>query len=193
MKIIPLALLAISAVLLSGCGVNIVSKSESSEEVVAVNSLTVVVDRSSIEKYTIRKVITSHGGEQAKISEANKTDAKAIVSQVAGEFPPSVEGGISKQLQSRGVNPGKDYRLVIVLDTFQIRFHGDPSLLSITSSFIDLTYSATLYRVRDMKPLWKASFRRPNGSTSSQSLQTMGDAVGEKVFSELANSGWIKK
>lgn len=99
MKIIATCLLAISTALVSGCGVNIVKKSESSEAPMALKSIAVIADRSSFEKYTISKVITSYGGEKAVVTEANKAAAQVIASQAASVFPTSIESGISKQLQ----------------------------------------------------------------------------------------------
>lgn len=191
MKVVATFLLAISSAFVSGCGVNIVKKSESSETPIALKSLSVITDRQSFGRYTISKVITSYGGEKAEVSEANRATAQAIASQAATVFPTSIENGISKQLQNRNVVSGADYRLVIALTGFQIRFHGDPGLLKFTSSFIDLEYSATLFRVTDTKQLWKASFRRPNGSTSPDSVKSIGDEIAEKVFAEFAGSGWI--
>jgi hypothetical protein len=189
MKAILLSLLLLA----TGCGVNITQKSESSEPPTRISRVKVEFFQSQKTLYKIEKysVASSPNAPGPKITDEEKTATEKTVAAFLQPLKGSVENVLSEKLRLRGVQIGEEYILRIFIDEIIVSVQGDKAIVKVAPR-LNIKYSATLQRATDLNVLWRASFRRPNATTSTEDLQNSGVEIAEKIFSEFSGSGWIK-
>lgn len=186
-------LLLTLAVLVAGCGTNITQKTESSETPKPIDLIKVEFVRNSNTPYKIEKygMSSNYGSSGPQITEDDKQATQKTVGIFMQSLSANVEKTLHEKLRQRNVRAGEEYTLKISMDEIKVSIQGEKAAIKVAPR-LNIKYRAILYRTSDPKMLWRASFRRPNGSTSQEDLQTIGTEISEKVFSEFSQSGWLK-
>lgn len=177
---------------ITGCGTNFTQKAESSESPKLISLIKVEFVRNSKTPYKIEKygIASNYSPSGPQITGDDKLATQKTVGIFLQSLSTNVETMLSEKLHQRNVQVGDEYMLKIFMDEIVVSIQGEKALIKV-SPLLNIKYSAILYRTSDLKTLWKASFRRPNGSTSPADMQSTGIEIAEKVFSEFSKSGWI--
>lgn len=182
-------LLLVFVFFLAGCGINITIKAESTESPQPINQIKVEFVQSSKTPYKIQKY--GKATNMPKITEEDKQAARESVAIFLQSLSKNVKDTLSEKFRQNNIPAGDGYILNIYLDEILISVGGNPQNINFPN-LLNIKYSAVLYRTSDQKELWKASFRRPNGSTSPEDLKKTEADISEGIFSEFNKSGWMK-